>query len=151
MIFIYVCSDSDSNADVDRKKKRIQIVYASDGDSNSSSAPSGANYQTIRLKNKKSKANGSGDFLSEDQLKNCDDIEALKEHLRNCMHKLKTTEVLLQTTQFERDVDKEEFRRKQNDVQSVNTAFKEETYKKILELMECELSCSVCNEVFIQV
>lgn len=89
--------------------------------------------------------------MTDDQITKCDDLKTLKEQLRACMTKLANTQCNLEALKFERDVEREEQQKKENDAKSVNAAFEEETLKKFFELMESELSCAVCNEIFIQV
>ncbi|ODN05590.1 E3 ubiquitin-protein ligase RNF8 [Orchesella cincta] len=135
-------SDND-NRPTDRKKKKM--LYTSSEDESSKDAYLKSEYS------KATSSNGSPfKAMSEDQVNKCDDLEILKAQLKSCLQKLGTTEVELGMLQMDRNIEREEFRRKEKDAESSNEAFKEEMFKKILELMESELSCSVCNEVFIQ-
>lgn len=136
--------DSDSGR-LDRKKKRFQFGLSSDDDEASKSDVKACKSHC------KSRVPGDAKLLTDGEIDQCNDVGALKEHLRECMMKLKRTELNLQTVEFDHAIEREAFRKKEHDVSSVNVAFREETYKKILELMESELSCVVCNEVFIQV
>lgn len=147
--FCFYRDDSDNSAA--RRKKKRGLMFTSSSEEEDESSKSDTNvpapcssFKTLRLPKKNS-------FISDEQISKIDDPETLRTHLRECMTKLKSTEVNLKAVECERAMEREDLRQKELDARSVNAAFKEETYKKILEVMDTELSCSVCNEVFIQV
>lgn len=101
--------------------------------------------------NKNKSVSRPAEFMTDDQIAKCSNLHTLKDQLKQCLMKLASAELRLKTTEFEKVMEKEEARRKSNEVESITAAIKEENYKKIFELLESELSCAVCNEVFIHV
>ncbi|CAL8090545.1 unnamed protein product [Orchesella dallaii] len=140
-------SDCDSRP-TDRKKKKMVLTSSSEDESSKDASVKPKFPKTISTF--EFKRSPKLKFFSEEQVNKCDDLKTLKAQLKACMEKLGSTEVKLEAVRMDRNIQREECRRVQRDVESSNIAFKEETLKKIFELMESELSCSVCNEIFIE-
>ncbi len=141
--------DSDDSTGRRKNKRVFRFTSSLEDDGNSNKSDSnvpGTSCKALGLE-----VDEENGFLSEEQISKIEDPETLRTLLREWTTKLMRTEVNLQAAECERAMEREELRQKERDARSVNTAFKEETYKEILEILNSELSCSVCNEVFIQV
>jgi len=89
--------------------------------------------------------------MSPSSVENCHDLNTLKAKYLKLCAKFEKVQTIAATLRLEKKIDREEYIQKQHDVQSRNEAYKEELYKKIVEVMEQEFSCCVCNEVFVTV
>jgi hypothetical protein len=89
------------------------------------------------------------DISPEKTIEKCKDLKKMKYKYLKLFKKLKMTQADMLTLKMENTIEKEEYLQRQNDVKSKTEAYKEELYKKVLEVMEQEFACCVCNEIFV--